>query len=216
MINLQQKLVQLAQSIVDNADDLDLKSVLHNIEELHKLAVVYEFMSEQNQGGDNWLKHLQQISDRLDLQDQPAPQTEEPHEVAPLIETIKNMIPEMPEENPPMKSLFEGVSPEPVFVKKESPTQTIASDTKAPPNLNDSYHKKTGVGLNDRLAFINQLFQGNTSDFNRVISQISTMDNWTSVENYLNEFIRPEYPHWADKKDIEQRFIEHLKKNFTP
>lgn len=224
MIALQQKLVKLAQSILAQKEELELSEVFKNIQELYKLAVVYEFLSQQEDQSHNWQKHLDQLSENLGIKaDEAAQETPtDPHEVAPLIETIKNMIPEMPEDTPPVKSLFEGIAPHPTFVKKEatqkkeSTPETVVSDAQPKPNLNDQYQKKASFGLNDRLAFINQLFQGNATDFNRVVSQISTLNDWDSVENYLNTYIRPEYPNWADHQDLESRFIEHLKKTFTP
>ena len=221
MIALQQKLVELAQSIVDTSEDLEISLIIEKIQELHKWAVVYEFISQQKDDSQNWQKHLQELSETLNLSNTAIPESEEPHEVAPLIETIKNMIPEMPEDPPSIPGLLEDVPSPPVFVKKESqqePTQETPptlSDTSPKPNLNDKYHNKTGFGLNDRLAFINHLFQGNATDFNRVVSQISTLDDWTAVESYLNDYIQPEYPHWTEKPELVERFIDHLKKNFT-
>ena len=222
MIALQQKLVELAQSIVDTSEALEISLIIEKIQELHKWAVVYEFLSQQKDDSQNWQKHLQELSETLNLSNTAIPESEEPHEVAPLIETIKNMIPEMPEDPPSIPGLLEDVPRQPIFVKKESSqestteTPATVSDTSPKPNLNDQYQKKTGFGLNDRLAFINHLFQGNTTDFNRVVSQISTLDDWSAVESYLSDYIRPEYPQWAEKPELVDRFIDHLKKNFTP
>ena len=41
-------------------------------------------------------------------------------------------------------------------------------------SLNDSLHNNLQLGLNDRIAFVNNLFEGNQGDFNRVISQINS------------------------------------------
>ena len=75
--------------------------------------------------------------------------------VQPLIETIKEMIPEMPENNFKTNSLNEELS-EYSFEKKESDKSN--NENNQPLKLNDHFAKIFKVDVNDRTAFINKLF----------------------------------------------------------
>jgi len=70
------------------------------------------------------------------------------------------------------------------------------------------------VDLNDRLAFIKHLFLDNKTEYQRVISQITTFSNIEEVENFIQSMIKPEYDNWKGKEDYEKRFTEVLSKLF--
>ena len=70
------------------------------------------------------------------------------------------------------------------------------------------------IDLNDRSAFIKYLFLDNKSEYQRVISQITTFSNFDEVENFILTMIKPEYDNWKGKEDYEKRFLEVLSKLF--
>ena len=151
---------------------------------------------------------------------EPKVEKEEELEVPPMMETIKNMVTEMPEpEN--YERLFEAVKEPPVFVPKtsrdselsseETPIQTEAEE---PKNLNDHFAKSISIDLNDRLAFIKHLFEEKVSAYEMVISQIVTFDSWEEVQNFIENKVKVEYSHWKEKEVIEARFMSILQNNF--
>ena len=81
----------------------------------------------------------------------------------------------------------------------------------------DEKIKKTGfqIGLNDRLAFVNHLFQNNNEDYDRVVSQLNTMDSFEEISDFVQNIIKPDYSNWEDKDDYEARFLEILKQKFN-
>lgn len=81
----------------------------------------------------------------------------------------------------------------------------------------DESLKKTGfqIGLNDRLAFVNHLFQNNNEDYDRVISQLNTMDSFEEISDFIQNIIKPDYSNWEDKGDYETRFLEILHQKFN-
>ena len=81
-------------------------------------------------------------------------------------------------------------------------------------NLNDHFAKSLTIDLNDRLSFIKHLFEENTSAYESVISQVITFSQWKEVEVFIESKVKIEYPHWENKKPIEERFLAILKKNF--
>ena len=83
----------------------------------------------------------------------------------------------------------------------------IASKTDKPKSLNDRLKKGIQIGLNDRLAFIKHLFEGNPNDYNRVISQLNTIDNKDEADAFIQTMIKPDY-NWKGKEEYENRFID--------
>lgn len=74
-------------------------------------------------------------------------------------------------------------------------------------------HKDLTFSLNEKFFVINQLFSGDSADFNRVIAHLSTLDTWEEVELYLNETCVIPY-HWADKPAEQKQFFAMLKERF--
>ena len=81
-------------------------------------------------------------------------------------------------------------------------------------SINDSINKGLNVGLNDRLAFIKHLFEGQTEDYTRVLSQINTMSSFEEAERFILENVKPDYKHWQNKEKYSDRFMIIIEKNF--
>tara|TARA_B100001057_G_scaffold206768_1_gene207541 strand:- start:678 stop:1205 length:528 start_codon:yes stop_codon:yes gene_type:complete len=96
------------------------------------------------------------------------------------------------------------------FIKKTTIEEKVPKSKKT---INDLFSKDLNIGLNDRLAFIKNLFDSNEDDYQRVISQLSTFQNWDEANSFINEFIKPDYKYWRGKDVFEKRFLS-LVKNF--
>ena len=104
---------------------------------------------------------------------------------------------------------------EKVFVKKENPISTTSESTEEnSKNLNDILGKGLKVGLNDRLAFIKNLFNGSVEEYQRVISQIQTYDELEEAQNFIENLVKPDYNYWEGKESFESRFIKIIEQNF--
>ena len=79
---------------------------------------------------------------------------------------------------------------------------------------NNAFSKSIEVGLNDRIAFVNFLFNYSTEDFNRVISQLNTFDTFDEAKNFINEMVLPDYNYWVGKEEYLERFMEVVEKKF--
>lgn len=101
-------------------------------------------------------------------------------------------------------------------VKKETNVSEPAkpAETKAA-TLNAAFGKTMEIGLNDRVAFVNNLFGESNEDFNRVISQLNTFDNLEEAKNFLNEMIIPDYNYWVGKEEYIERFMAIVEKKFA-
>jgi len=99
-------------------------------------------------------------------------------------------------------------------VTKENPI--ISEETSAKNRtLNDALFKNNlQIGLNDRIAFVNQLFNGSQEDFNRVISQLNTFNSEEEAKNFLLKFVKPDYD-WSNKQEFEERLLMLIERKFT-
>ena len=82
-------------------------------------------------------------------------------------------------------------------------------------SLNDRLNKSIAFGLNDRIGFEKKLFGGSSDDFNRVISQLNTFDNFDEAQSFVQDFVKPDYNNWEGKEEFETRFMEIVEKKFS-
>ena len=82
-------------------------------------------------------------------------------------------------------------------------------------SLNDRLNKTISFGLNDRIGFEKKLFGGSSDDFNRVISQLNTFDNFEEAQSFVQDFVKPDYNNWEGKEEFETRFMEIVEKKFS-
>lgn len=89
--------------------------------------------------------------------------------------------------------------------KKEEPKQL---------SLNDKLHSNSiQIGLNDRIAFVNKLFNFSQSDFNKVLSKLNSCENKEEALNYIQFTVKPNYK-WIGKEELEERFILIIERKF--
>ncbi|WP_025743658.1 hypothetical protein [Aquimarina pacifica] len=79
-----------------------------------------------------------------------------------------------------------------------------------PKSLNDQLKKEIHIGLNDRLAFIKYLFEGNALDYNRVLSQLNTLTTKSEAQTLITTMIKPDYHNWEGKEEYEERFMNAI------
>ena len=80
-------------------------------------------------------------------------------------------------------------------------------------SLNDKVRDDIQIGLNDRIAFVKNLFGGSQEDFNRVVSQLNSFKTEKEAKKFINKMVKPDY-NWADNEDIEQRFMSIVERKF--
>lgn len=80
-------------------------------------------------------------------------------------------------------------------------------------SLNDMVRDDIQIGLNDRIAFVKNLFGGSQEDFNRVVSQLNSFKTEKEAKKFINKMVKPDY-NWADNEDIEQRFMSIVERKF--
>ncbi|WP_375238883.1 hypothetical protein [Aurantibacter sp.] len=171
------------------------------------------------------------ISDNIEVENKTYVNVDENENEAitePLMETIKDMVAQMPAETAEIDSMFEEVVKAKAYDQSKNDFEDITSDYRETPifeavsdqnnekkSLNDKL--KSGglkIGLNDKIAFIKHLFDGNADDYNRVLSQLNTSTNFNEASKLVQNMIKPDYNNWTGKEDYEMRFMELLEARF--
>ncbi len=69
------------------------------------------------------------------------------------------------------------------------------------------------VGLNDRIAFVNKLFNFSQSDFNKVLGRLNACSTREEALHYVQYEVKTNY-NWRGKEDLEERFISLIERKF--
>lgn len=215
-------LLHWARKVIDQSAGWDEEKTHDAIQKLYELSIVQKMLLEQENPDQNlWKQQQAQLSEVIESltgKSGNERSEEENMEVAPMMETIKNMVIEMPEPET-YEKLFETVEETPTFVPKANETiekqpEMKVSQTEERKNLNDQFAKILSIDLNDRLAFIKHLFEGDTKNYERVLAQVVTFDSWSEVFHFIEVQVQTEYNNWEGKEEIAERFFAILRKNF--
>lgn len=140
--------------------------------------------------------------------------------ITPGMDTIRHMVSEMPNEIPVDEMLAEFVS-KPQFMKNDKELfmpqkESLKTKQPNPKSLNDALsNKDIKVDLNNRLAFVKHLFDGSTEDYNRVLSQLNTIESEERSISFINNLVKPEYGNWNGREEYEARFMALIARRFS-
>ena len=145
----------------------------------------------------------------------------------PNTEFIKDIVAQMPAESQHIDELFDHVEPR---NNKKNDMEDIGGvhydnlpqfepvnrngQKDKPKSLNDRLNKGIHIGVNDKLAFIKHLFDGSTTDYNRVLSQLGTIKTKEEAFNFVANMVKPDYNNWEGKEDYESRFLDIIAKKY--
>ena len=215
-------LVQWATNIIKDQSNWDDEKTHDAIHKIYELSIFQKMLIDQEEIDQSlWERHqkkLDEVINSLTEGTNKEKTKDDDMEVAPMMETIKNMVTEMPEPET-YEKLFESVGTPPTFISKKNESvknkldteKDISNDKK---NINDQFSKKLSVDNNERLAFIKHLFDGDRNNYERVLNQTLTLGSWSEVSNLIISKVKIEYNNWKGKEDIADRFLTVLQKSF--
>lgn len=177
------------------------------------------------------------LSDTIELEDKiyiNLDEVEEESIMEPGMKTIKDMVAHMPLENEEEneeedvvleetisktkfdKNDFENLTADfknmPIFDPVSKSKNGVSEDNKS---LNDTFKGRAlHIDLNDKLAFIKHLFDGKAEDYERVLSQINTSENFIEASRLIKNIVKPDYKNWIGKEFYEERFMEIIEGKF--
>ncbi|WP_438961229.1 hypothetical protein [Nonlabens sp.] len=198
--------------------------VQEKIEEAYSAAHedVEHITQEVEQAMEHAKSNAQEAFSNPDLSDLFVPVDEDMREEMDLpgISTIHKMVDEFPEEEieidfpkptyekNDMEDLTAGYGNLPEFERK------VNNQAEKPKSLNDRMKAGLKIGMNDRIGFIKHLFNGSDQDYNRVLSQLNTMEDKNAAQNFIISMVKPDYNNWAGKEAYEERFMQIVQARF--
>ncbi|MEM6515173.1 MAG: hypothetical protein AAF688_03240 [Bacteroidota bacterium] len=241
---LESDLISIAHRILQLKDKEDVLKMHAEVAALYETLSVLKFANENMDGkfptignDSSFFDMLDQafnnkVSDNIEVEDKiyvNLDEKDDDHIYEPVMEKIKDMVAQMPEESQQVDELIK-IATE----KKAKATHTFeditagfekfpefepVSDKKATENLKKSLNDKIKqgglkIGLNDKLAFIKHLFNGQIEDYERVLSQLNTTDSFSDAQNLIQHIVKPDYNDWEGKEEYEQRFMNIIEAKF--
>ncbi len=146
-----------------------------------------------------------------------------PHEediITPGMQTIKDMVSEMPNDAAVDEVLAEFMA-KPNLIKNdkelfEPQNGNAANKEEKVKSLNDKLaEKELKIDLNNRLAFVKHLFNESAEDYNRVLSQLNTIDTEERSIAFIKNMVKPDYNNWEGKEEYEERLLTLIERKFS-
>ena len=240
---VRKELEDICNNILSDTQGTELKQQLASVQELYEKLLVLNYVSSRKQNITQTAPQeaakpeaKEVIPAPNQVQDTPPPVQEipKPEPPKPVVEEIPEVrepVAEAPKPTPvpePVQEKPEPINESPV-VEKELVDDKTPQQQQMEEVLHESSQPKTSsksssinerygtgaitLGLNDRIAFVNQLFGGQQEDLNRVISQINTLESFQEAEDFIENMIKPDYD-WSQKEEFEMRFMDRVRQKF--
>ena len=215
----------MATEILTSQEDKDISQLYENAKDLYEKLAVLKFIEEklddiQIDVSKNVLaSKFETLANAVMTENRSVPENN-PHEediIIPGIDTIKHMVSEMPSAAEVEQVFREFVAKNEVVKQDKEILEPIQGNEQAPvKSVNEKWvAREIKVDLNDRLAFVKHLFRESTEDFNRVISQLNTIDTEERSRAFIQNMIKPEYDNWKGKEAYENRFMAIIERRFA-
>ena len=224
-IKLRDELIRLCTDIITSRDLDDIEELYQKSQRLYERLAVFRFIEENlndieiDVSKNAIATKFEKLANAVMNGNTSVPESN-PHEediIIPGIDTIKDMVSEMPM-NEEVENAFADFMAVPVSsgLEKETAAPKIEEKPQVTQSLNDRLvSKEIKIGLNDRLAFVKHLFNDSMEDYNRVISQLNTIDTEERSLAFIREMVKPDYNQWAGKEEFEARFMALIQRKFA-
>ncbi len=215
---LEKELNDLAVRILKMKDETDIILLQSEAKRIYEKLTVMRFLETNFEDNEVQIKK-KEAEERLD-EKMNIPE-DNPHQESlinyPLMDTIKDMVTEMPKEES-LDEILKDILPTPVFVKSDAsevtPTKDDIATADRSKSINDSFKKGLAIGLNDKIAFIKHLFDGKDEDYKQIISKINNKTSFDDAATFIRGRIKPKYNFWLGKEEYETRFMEIVEGKF--
>ena len=224
---LKEELVKLSTDIITSHDMGDIPDLYEAARNLYEKLAVLKFIEEKlndieiDVSKNVMAAKFEKMATAVMDGNKTVPESN-PHDediMTPGMDTIKHMISEMPNDVN-IEQLFAEFVAKTEVIKNDmndvTPNkETLSKDTKGR-SLNDTHNaKEMVVGLNDRLAFVKHLFNDSTEEFNRVLSQLNTIESQDRTTAFIENMVKPEYNNWKGKEEYAARFMALVERRFS-
>ena len=221
--NIEQKLAELALNISESSNVEAANKLLELSNDFRYLSLETEIVAPFEKAAKELKAKLEAKLKALQEEAMAAsiPSIEVP-EVQTNSDSTDDLVPTQEAETtiaPEQPSISEETNAEAEFTEEEtvSSEDTTATKETAPKqkkSLNDKFAGGTiKFGLNDRIGFVKELFDGSQEDFNRVVGQLNTLSSIEEAMEFIETYISGEYG-WEEKEEAAARFIAAVEQKF--
>jgi len=250
---LESELVSIAHRILKLKGREDVDKLHAEVSTLYEKLTVLKFAQENFEddmptiGNDSSFFDMldtafnNKISDTVEIEDKVyinLDDVEDDDIMEPVMEKIKDMVAQMPEETQAVDSVLEDakvnlleddISEQSKSIEFENISADFGTIPEFEPigdarkreaelerkSLNDKLKGKgLHIGLNDKIAFIKHLFEGKSEDYDRVVSQLNTCNSAEEAKQLILNIVKPDYNNWNGKEAYEERFIQIVEGKF--
>ncbi len=225
---LKEELIKMSTDIITSRDMNNVAELYEGAKNLYEKLAVLKFIDEElNEMEVDVSKNV--IASKFEVManavlnaNSSVPETN-PHEediMTPGMDTIKHIVSEMPNDTPVDEVLAEFLA-KPQYMKNDKelfmpPNDSGKKKEAGQKSVNDAMtNKDIKVDLNNRLAFVKHLFDGSMEDYNRVLSQLNTIESEERSVAFINNLVRPEYNNWVGKEEYVNRFMALIERRFA-
>lgn len=241
---LESELVSIAHRILKLKGKEDVDKLHAEVATLYEKLTVLKFANENFEdviptiGNDSSFFDMldeafnNKYSDNIEVEDKTYVDLDDREDdgiMEPLMEKIKDMVAQMPQETQQVDDLLDAVNPKTDNYHKNDFEDITAGFESIPQfepvaktngeekkSLNDRIKRGAlNIGLNDKLAFIKHLFDGKQEDYERVLSQLNTSSTFQEANSLITNIIKPDYNNWEGKEEYQTRFMEIVEARFN-
>lgn len=225
---LKEELVKLSTDIITSRDMNEISEMYIAAQTLYEKLAVLKFIDEKltdieiDVSKNVIAAKFEKMANQVLNANSGVPESN-PHQediITPGMDTIKDMVSQMPADTNTDEVLNEFLG-NPKLMKNDkelfmpSKENEVKKET-VTKSLNDKLNgKEIKVDLNNRLAFVKHLFNGSTEDYNRVMSQLGTIDTEERSIAFVDNMVKPDYNNWEGKEEYVDRFIELIERRFS-
>lgn len=225
---LKEELVKLSKDIIKSNDVNEIGELYETAKNLYEKLAVLKFIEEKlydievDVTKNVIAARFETMANAVLNVDSSVPESN-PHDediITPGMQTIRDMVSEMPNTGIIDEVLAEFMA-KPNLMKNDKELFTpkggndTQKDAKAK-SLNDKLvEKELKIDLNNRLAFVKHLFNDNTEDYNRVMSQLNTIDTEERSIAFIENMVKPDYNNWEGKEEYEERLLGLIARKFS-
>ena len=218
---VQQELLALAEKIIRNANQLNASTLQQEARLLYERAVVLAYLTDNQPQQTasaqqvvaspkaNEIKGFGAATRQPNSFLQESKTIQKTESTQPIFPSINNIV-QKPQQPVLEDILAEIPKEQPVFEQKNPLKETNQK------TLNDIISNRAiQLGLNDRIAFISHLFEGNERDFAEAINALNNLTSEQEAIRFIQQKIKPVFNNWIGKEEYEERFVEVVSKKFS-
>lgn len=203
---LSEELKRLAKIILESEDSSELEKAKRDCLAVYEELVVMIHDKEKESAELNHIEPPKQDEKAEEHVHQPEAESQEYPTLSDLFVPTFNDIKEDMSQKEEFKDTVSLEETEKLFETKKEEIRQLS--------LNDKLvGSSIQIGLNDRIAFVNKLFNFSQSDFNKVLTRLNACSSREEAVHYFQYQVKTNY-NWKGKEELEERFISLIERKF--